>query len=570
MLIPRFRSLMAAAAIAPHRIRFVQSPRYRWCVTLAAGDIFGPNGPDPDAWVRDGLATVIKQGSQRTVYRVQLPGGLIFVKRCRINGFRAWLRELVRSPKARLEFENAMTLRDRGLPAVEPLAWGRLASKGPGESIFITRAEDEAAPLQRLLDEQFPTISEDSRRQLRSACSTRLGTLMARLHDAGVAHPDPHPGNLLATLRSTSDAAITLIDLHAIRFGRPLSWSESLENLVLFNRWFQLRATRTDRHRFWQAYVRGRTTLPVASPMLLGQMAVEVERRTENSNARFWMSRFNRYRKSSRHVMRIDLPRFTGFAVHDIPVKFVERLAADPEAMLRDPAARVLKDSHTSTVIELPMPTAAGPRRVILKRFRPRSALSSLKNLVRPSAAMRSWLYGHNLLDRGLPTPRPLCVIERRTGTTRPESYLLTEMVEDARPLHEAAAAADWKTVRAATARVGRLLHLLHGRRVRHRDLKASNILITNDLEPVLIDLVGVTPCAGHLPRGVRVRDIARLAASFHQCPAVSRTDKLRVLRAYRAWGLRHRGDWKAWWREVEAAIDRKRAKNARRGRPLA
>lgn len=514
---------------------------------------------------------MVKQGSQRVVYRVTLPGGVIYVKRCRINSLRAWFRELVRSPKARLEYENAVRLRDLGLPAVVPLAWGRPITAGPAESIFITWAEADAAPLQRLLDEQFPTMSADLQNRLRRNCAKQLGLLMAQLHDAGVAHPDPHPGNLLATLRDAGRVAITLIDLHSIRYGRPLNWQDSLNNLVLFNRWFQLRASRADRHRFWQAYVRSRTTLPIASPLALGRMAREVERRTERSNAHFWMSRMARYRRVSRHVMRIDLPGMVGHAVHDLPVKLIERLAADPDAPFREPGAIVLKDSPTSTVIEMTLPSPRGPRVVILKRFCPRSTVGIIKSLLRPSAAMRSWLYGHNLLDRGLPTPRPLCVLERRCGRfARAEGYLLTEKVADALPLHEAAAAADWRTIRAATAAVGRLLFLLHARRVRHRDLKASNILITRDLQPVLIDLVGVTPRATPLSRSMRVRDVARLAASFLQCGTVTRTDHLRVLRAYRVWGLRGRGDWKNWWRAVTAAMERKRAKNARRGRPLA
>jgi serine/threonine protein kinase len=198
--------------------------------------------------------------------------------------------------------------------------------------------------------------------------------------------------------------------------------------------------------------------------------------------------------------------------------------------------------------------------------------LSPLKNLLRASAALRSWFYGHNLLDRGLPTARPLCVLERRRGRVmRAEGYLLAEKVEDALPLNEAASAAkSWRTIRAATDRVGQLLHDLHDKRVCHRDLKASNILITSSLAPVLIDLVGVTPRSRPIPHAIRVRDVARLAASFLHSATVSRTDKLRVLRAYRAWGLHGRGNWKAWWRAINAAIQRKQAKNARRGRPLA
>ena len=48
--------------------------------------------PDLDGWLADGLATVVKENPYRMVYRVELPGGAVFVKRCRVRGPRAWWR----------------------------------------------------------------------------------------------------------------------------------------------------------------------------------------------------------------------------------------------------------------------------------------------------------------------------------------------------------------------------------------------------------------------------------------------------------------------------------------------
>ncbi len=72
------------------------------------------------------------------------------------------------------------------------------------------------------------------------------------------------------------------------------------------------------------------------------------------------------------------------------------------------------------------------------------------------------------------------------------------------------------------------------------------------------------------LPRGRRVQNLARLHASFHRHPGVTRTDRLRFLRVYLLWGLRGRGDWKTWWRAVEQVTQAKIARNVRNGRPLA
>jgi hypothetical protein len=139
--------------------------------------------------------------------------------------------------------------------------------------------------------------------------------------------------------------------------------------------------------------------------------------------------------------------------------------------------------------------------------------------------------------------------------------------------------------------RVGRLLRTLHQRHLSHRDLKAPNLLLqmgngewgmgkeSQEVAPsfpmphspfpiFFIDLVGVRR-HGKLRRSRRVQNLARLHASFRCHSALTRTDKLRFLRAYLAWGLHGRLGWKRWWRQVEAATEAKALRNRRNGRPL-
>jgi hypothetical protein len=228
------------------------------------------------------------------------------------------------------------------------------------------------------------------------------------------------------------------------------------------------------------------------------------------------------------------------------------------------------------------IPTPSGTRPAIYKRFRVKTPLVLLKNLLRPTTARRSWLYGHNLLDRGLPTARPLCVLHRNRHGIPAEGYLLVEQVPEALGLPEALAVAATKpptesrqAVRRWADALGRLARRMHDKEVAHRDLKAPNILMAGaarDLAsavPVLIDLVGVVPGKKVGPR-TRTRDLARLNASFLRTNFVTRSDRLRFLRAYLGWGLRGRGDWKSWWNRVAAATSAKAAKNERTGRPLA
>ena len=517
-----------------HRRPPVRAGGLVWHLAPGAAKLLCPAGPDLAGWAATEL---VKQNLQRTITRVRVPGGVIYVKRCRANTPRAWCREVLRPAKAKLEFENAMTLRKLGLPAVEPVACGTTPGPFPGVSVIVTRG-DRAGSFLDLLESGVID---------RRTVARELATFLARLHDAGVSHPDPHPGNLLAEPLSGGGVRFVLTDLHAVRFGPPLSWAETRTNLVLMNRWFQLRATRADRARFWKAYRSARLRMKTTPAM-----ARELETATAASNHRFWARRIGRYRSVNREFRRVP----DGYAVRDFPEDVLQVWFADLDKPFDRPGATLLKESRSSTVAVVELPEG---RRVVLKRFRWKGWPTAAKNLFRASPALRSWLLGHGLRDRGLATARPLAMFHRYRIGVPAEGYIAFEWV-DGIGLTEAA--------RCNPDQLGRLVRDLHDRQVSHRDLKAANILLT-DAGPVLIDLVGAT-ADRPVPRTTRVRDLARLNASFWQSAQVSRTDRLRVLRAYLRWGLHGRGDWKSWWKEIDAATRAKVKKNERSGRVLA
>ncbi|HUR53915.1 MAG TPA: lipopolysaccharide kinase InaA family protein [Gemmataceae bacterium] len=528
----------------------------RWHLAPGAEQFFGHTAPDPERWIADGLAEVVKSGPHRTVYRVTLPAGVVYMKHCRISGFRAWAREVLRPPKARLEFENALALNARRIAAVVPLAWAERDSRWPGESYLITRASD-GVPFIQFAQRTLPILSPAAETGVRRLLARTLGRFLADLHDAGVAHPDPHAGNLLVELPASRVPRFSLIDLHAVRVGRPLTWAESRANLVLYNRWFQLAACRADRLRFWHAYRAARRTLGLGP-----SHALDVERDTSASNLGFWASRESRCVGRNRYFRRLT-GTFRGFAVADLPQEFLAELLADPDAAFAKPTTGILKDSRSSTVAELVMPTADGPRSAILKRFNVRRRHEPLKNLLRRSPALRSWITGHSLRDRWLPSPRPLAVFHRIRSGCPAEGYLLTEKVPDAIDLREEI------TRPGVLEKLARTVRAMHDRGVSHRDLKAPNVLLERGEVPVLIDLVGVQTRV-RVSFTQRAKELARLNASFLKSPDVRHADRLRFLRAYLAAGPRRPEGWKSWWVAIGGATAAKVAKNRQSGRPLA
>jgi tRNA A-37 threonylcarbamoyl transferase component Bud32 len=581
----------------------------RWWVAPGLSDaLLGPEGLRLDEWLRNGRATVIKEGPHRVVHRVELTDGqVVYVKHNLVPDFRTLLRQLVRPSKARLEFERAIALSARGVPTIVPLALGeRQIFLGAGDSFLVTRALESTQTLNNFLVDTLAKLSTARQACVRQRLATALGRLAAQCHDAGICHNDLHAANILVQLTDDDQPRLYLIDLTAVRLGPELDWPASRANLTLLTRWFVPRSSRADRLRFWRAYYeeRGLGVWP-RGPGHREHFALarQLEQSALQSALAFWKSRDRRCLADNRHFRRVRRPGLVGHLVADFDAPVLTTLLADPDAPLRQPGVRLMKDSRSSTVAELECVMNGVPRRLILKRFGVTDWTDPWASLLRPSPSLRSWLFGQAFRERCLPTARPLAVLHRvQAGMVR-EGYLLAEKIENAVDLHVFAAhlaelptGQAQKLLRLALDAVARTIRRLHLCRLSHRDLKATNLLIDPDLDsarspylhvdavapgapmpnhlplpasPVwFLDLAGVTR-HGRLSRSRRVQNLARLNFSFNQSQALTRTDRLRFLRSYLVWNLVGRGAWKKWWRAIDRATMRKLARNARQGRCL-
>jgi tRNA A-37 threonylcarbamoyl transferase component Bud32 len=541
--------------------------------------LFDADGFRLPRWLASGEASSVKERSHRGVWHVTLPGLDFYLKHDRPVKT-SLLHKIARTGSVRSEFELGRELARRGVPTPEPLAFGERIS-GSAEGFLLTRTLPESVPLDLFLESSLALFPPHRQTQVRQQIALALGRLLALLHDAGVTHRDLHPGNLLLQFGADGVPRLSLIDLHAVRLGAPLSRSAGLANLVILNRWFILRSERTDRQRCWQAYIAARqvgctfSTAVVNAPLLCRQL----ERGTLHSNLAFWRNRDRRCRTTNRYFRTVRQGDVKGYAVADLPADALTPFLAEPDAAFAQAGVKLLKNSPSSTVAEMELPVNGGTLSVVYKRFAVTKGTDPWVALARPTAALRSWVSGHALISRLLPTPRPLVVLHRFRHGLAYEGYLLTEKVSNALEpgayLERLAGIGNSATrTRDLLDRVGRLLRRLHDRHLSHRDLKAPNLLLQLASDGLtvenifFIDLVGVRR-HGKLRRPRRVQNLTRLHASFRNNPAVTRTDKLRFLRAYLAWGLYGRLGWKRWWRQIEAATEAKVIKNRRNGRPL-
>ncbi len=567
----------------------VSAGGFRWKLAPdLQAPLLGDAGLRLAEWLRTGQAHIVKQGPHRIVYRVELPGLCFYLKHNRVTDARSWLRQLVRPSKARHEYDSALAVAARGVPTISPLAFGEQPALRGGESFLITRGLQGCIPLNLFLARTLPRLAGGRRAQVRQRLADELGILVARIHDAGILHNDFHTGNILVCLDRDDEIRLYLIDLNAVRLGPPLDWPRAMDNLVMLNSWFVLYVNRTDRLRFWRSYFHARG-MGIWSRGLRASrdhlyLAAEIERRTWRFNLALWSRHDSRCLRNNRYYRRVRGAGIVGHVVTELEPSSLAPLLADPDEPFCRPGVRLLKDSQSSTVAELEMVIEGRLRKVIYKRFRGTSTREMLASCVRRPPALRSWIHGHGFRARALPTARTLAVLHRTRWGMQADGYLLTEKIEDAQELHvqveelaQLPSPQRGPILRRLIDLVARTIRGLHQRQLSHRDLKAANILVRRANQPLppptpyepvgllhvpetsvwLIDLVGVE-LFRKLPHRRMIQNLARLNASFHGRACVTRTDRLRFLRTYLFDGLRGAGNWKAWWRQIDRATQKK------------
>ena len=573
----------------PKQPRLFEPPGWQWS---RAGDtgwwvrpdwrevLLSEQGLKLAEWKRLGWLKVVKTGPHRAVYRVDLAEGSIYVKHFLVPDVRAMARQWFRRGKGRNEGRRAVKLAAIGVDTIDPIALGEQRKHSfLFENYLITQAIPETVPLDEFVERRLPLMADRRQSKVRQSLAVAMAELTAHLHDAGFVHQDFHPGNLLVRFDADDRPHLSLIDLDALRMMRRLSWRAARKNLALLNHYFWLRCSRADRYRFLRTYLEARK----ADPQRTRWFASTIEASTRRWAERLWRRWGKRCCGNNKYFKTFHTKQAWAIASRDLDRGIAKLALSDPMRLLNLPDTVILKESRTTTVAEVTMPVRDVPTRVIFKRFKSKKPLEWLLNLVRPTRAWRAWQAAQHLVSRGIPTPQNLAIIERTTSLIPIplETFLITIKAEPAQTLSEYSIETMQtlspedrrRAIRSITRGLARLLRVLHERSISDRDLKAANIMVQGDptvdeAELSLIDLVGVQLCHP-IPRHRRLQNLARLQLSLEAVPGRTRTDSLRFLRVYLAWGLSPHNDWKAFWRATSRVCDRKRERNRHRGRIL-
>jgi hypothetical protein len=223
---------------------------------------------------------------------------------------------------------------------------------------------------------------------------------------------------------------------------------------------------------------------------------------------------------------------------------------AEPlSALVRDPEsadrAMVLKHSDSALVIQARLVVDGHPYDIVAKRYRPgglRGHVSSLLGRTRASLFLKRAI---RLLSAGVHTALPLATVQQpgRHGG----HWLIMEAIADAMNLDRIALTELDKLSRedrhqaavAISGAVASCFARMADAGLYHRDLKASNLLLTDwqgqeQQHPRvwIVDLDGLKPGSLGEPKVSR-QPLMRLVASLLESSSLTRTDLARFLRTY-------------------------------------
>jgi tRNA A-37 threonylcarbamoyl transferase component Bud32 len=201
----------------------------------------------------------------------------------------------------------------------------------------------------------------------------------------------------------------------------------------------------------------------------------------------------------------------------------------NPEAHLTDPAL-YLKHERVVTVARVPSP-APGQPDLVLRRLNYGKPLHRLRDVFRPSRVLRALRHGWRLEAAGVRTPRALAAAEVRRFRWPVTAYLVIEHVPGAVTLRDYLSR-HRSLPREQVVGLADLLADLHNHGLSHRDLKSTNVLFDDRLEPWLIDLDAVESHR-RLNERLAAADLGRLAWEFVAYPGFLKWNARRFLKRY-------------------------------------
>lgn len=449
---------------------------------------------------------LLNDGSQLTALQVvrALPARRI-VCRAEWRGQPVYVKLFIGNKAARdlaCDVAGVHALQNAGIATPELLYSGPADAQGSSASALVFAEVAHSRNAEHvLLDAVADPVA-------RLALMTRLAQVVAQHHRAGLVQSDMHLKNFLVTVE-----AVHTLDGDGIRrYPPPLTGKRAIHNLALMLSKFDSTDDQflPQAAEAYQAAAGGETVeLPELSVLagLVMRYRLRAARRYADKKV---------FRSCSDVEVMQNWQVFIAADRSRCPSAWMQELSA-PGRLFDTCVSHILKAGNTCTVGLCDVDGI----RLVAKRYNIKSFWHGLSRAWRPSRAARSWSNAHRLGMLGLETARPVALVESRWGPLRREAYFFSERVpgRDAFALF-GDADVPLETRRQAATAIATMLHKLWRLGLVHGDLKAGNILVTDDGRPVILDLDALfeARCRWQLRRG-HARDLRRWMKNWQDAP---------------------------------------------------
>jgi tRNA A-37 threonylcarbamoyl transferase component Bud32 len=438
----------------------------------------------------------------------------IFIKRDRTKDWIESLKYVFLPSKARKEWFVAYQLQRRDLNIPKPLGWMERIHRGfVQESYYLSEAFGSGVSLIEesvKLGDHFPL--------------DELATTIKKFHHAGLFHKDLHAGNFLWDGQS-----LFLTDLHRSKVLRKLSLRQRLWNLSLLFHSLRPVCGEKERSRFMEAYFGAESFSLREKEKYLQKVHLcmdHLQKRQRKSRTKRCLKESSEFsiekEKGNFYYYRGDFPR-------DILKKVIEKHV---RLKTEEPSA-LAKDAPNITVSIL----EEGGEKFSVKNYRTVTIWDGFREHFRRSKGLKAWIAGNGLRVRGIPSLKPLGLMEKRDWLGLKESFFITEVKKADLELDRyiLRGLGDYKDRRSFVEAFAQWLSQYHRMDLYHQDMKTCNILVSKEGKTWVFHLLDLEDV--RLDSKVREKELFKnfLQLNCSTPKIITTTDRFRFLKEYLA-----------------------------------
>ena len=427
--------------------------------------------------------TLVRENNVRASFFMDVEGEgdrHFFVKRYKVRGWQDVVKYIFLPLKATSEWRNLRLFDDCRLPVPRPVAIG-IKKKGLvlKDSCLIVEALLEVQPLNEYAAEHLSLFVAENAEDLKRSLALSLARLVADIHSKKIFYRDLHAGNILIRTEGDGQHQLFLIDLH--RAWRPFKLLQRMRIRDLAQLGNSLIEISSERSRFLEEYLNAAGYTKESFEFFsnkLETMALRLETRRLKSRSKRCIvnsTTFEVYK--SLREQYFGRREFGRLASSKVIEEHAHQLQLNQTAILKETKNSVITTHGKNSAL---------PRAVCVKHYFYRGLKYVLKSLAVKSRALKSWIAGNSLLVRGISTPLPLALVEKKYGPFIYESFLITEWLPDAPELNDYVACLHKQAVSAGEKRkfiqsLAMAIRNLHEKGIYHADLKSTNVLVREE-----------------------------------------------------------------------------------------